>query len=162
MTNKTKIKNTFRQFSLTLMMFVLCSYTIFSQVTKQQLDNFFKNNQVKELEQTFFNLHIQTKTEFSKFQDNDTLTRINEIFNLILPNRQKSETVDYFFLQPNFPKTFIDNNELTFTNNFLASTKIENHRPIIYDSQTISEILKFIGTNPYDNPIVIEYLKEKE
>ena len=162
MPERKKYKDAFRQFTMTFLMLVFCSFTVFSQVTKQQLDNFYKNNQTKELEQVFINLYNQTKTEFPKLSDNDTLTRINDIFNLILPDRQKRETVEYFFLQPNFPKTFIDSKELTFTDNFLASTTTENHRPIIYNSKTISEILKFIGSNPYDNPLVKEYLKEKE
>lgn len=162
MTDNKKHKVAFRQFTMTFLMLAFCSVTVFSQVNKQQLDNFYKNNQEKELEQIFISLYNQTKTEFYKLSDNDTLTRINEIINLILPERQKSETLGYFFLQPNFPKTFIDNKELTFTGNFLASTTTENIRPIIYNSQTISEILKFIGSNPYDNPTVKEYLKNKK
>jgi hypothetical protein len=162
MTDNKKHKEAFRQFTMTFLMLAFCSFTVFSQVTKQQLDNFYKNNQEKELEQTFISLYNQTKTEFHKLSDNDTLSRINEIFNLVLPDRQKSETLKYFFLQPNFPKTFIDNKELTFTGNFISSTTIENLRPILYNSQTISEMLKFIGSNPYDNPTVKEYFKEKE
>jgi hypothetical protein len=161
MTINKKHKQEIRQLIMTICL-AFSGLTVFSQVTSQQLDKLYQNNQQKEVELIFLNLYNHAQTEFSKLSDNDTLTRINEIFNLILPDRQKSETIDYFFLQPNFPKTFIDNKELTFTDNFLASTTIENLRPIIYNSQTISEILKFIGSNPYDNPTVKEYLKDKE
>jgi len=58
--------------------------------------------------------------------------------------------------------TFIDNKELTFICNFICSATVENLKPITYDFQTINEILKFIGSNPYDNQIVKEYLKDKK
>ncbi|HLP93668.1 MAG TPA: hypothetical protein VK168_06505 [Saprospiraceae bacterium] len=162
MTNKAKHKDAFRKCTITFLMLVLGSCAVLSQVTKQQLDNFYKNNNLKELEQTFFNLHHQTTTAFSKLSDNDTLNRINEIFNLILPDKEKFEPVAYFFLQPYYPRTFIDDKEYTFTSQFLASTKIENLKPIQYDYQTISELLKFIGSYPDNNPVVKKYLKNKK
>ena len=157
-----KNKGAFRKYTMTILVLLFFSLTVFSQVTKKQLDEFYKNDQTKKLEQVFINLDNQNKNEFSKLSENDTLMKINNIFNVILPDRQKSEKVDYFFLQSNFPKTFIDNKELKFTSNFIASITIKNHKPILYDGQTISEILKFIGSNPYDNLIVKEYLKDKE
>jgi hypothetical protein len=156
-----KHKEAYRKFTMTFLMLTFFSLTVFSQVTKKQLDKFYKNNQTKKLEQVFIDLDNQNKDEFSKLSDNDTLKKTNDIFNVILPGRQKSEIVDYFFLQSNFPKTFIGDKELKYTGNYLASITIENLRPILYDYQTISEILKFIGPNPCDNKIVKEYFNDK-
>ena len=157
-----KLKLEFRHITMTILLLTFSSLTVFPQVTKQQLDNFYVNNQLKELEQIFHTLYNQTQTEFSKLSDNDTLMRINGIFNVMLSDQQKSETVYYFFLQSTYPQTFIDTNELTFSSNFIVSSIIENHRPLLNDDQTISEILRFLGSNPYDNPTVLEYLKDKK
>ena len=155
-------KKTFKQFIIIFLLSTFFSLTVFSQVTTQQLDNFYKKNQKQELEQIFITFYNQAKTEFSKLSDNDTLKKINEIFNIILPEQQKSATAHYFFLQSFFPRTFIGTKELLFKRNFIASTTIENLRPIRYDYQTINEILKFIGANPYDNPTVNKYVEDKE
>lgn len=162
MIDNNKNKDAFRKFTITFLMLAFSSFTVYSQVTKKQFEEFYKKNQQKDLEHTFNNMHNQTKCEFYRLSVNDTLKKINEIFNLILPERQKSETIEYFFLQSNFPKTFINNKELTFTGNFIASTTIKNFRPIIYDSHTINEILEFIGSDPYNNPIVKDYMRDKE
>ncbi len=151
----------FRQLIMTIC-FLLFGLTVFSQVTSQQLDNYYKNNQTAELEKIFFSYYEKTQADFTKSVENDTLKKISDLFNLILPDRQRHETTIYFFLQPYFPKTFIDNKELTFTNKFIASTTLKNLRPILYNSQAIYEILKFIGSSPYENPTVKEYLKDKE
>lgn len=158
--NKT-FKQAFRHVTLTFLMLSFFSLTVLSQVTKQQLDNFYQNNQQTELEQIFHRLHKQSQSEVSKLSNNDTLKRISNLFILVLPNRQKHEPTLYYFLQPNFPKTYVNDKELTLTGNFIAPTTFDNLKPIIYDSQTVNEILKFIGSNPYDHPTVKEYLKDK-
>lgn len=161
MTTGEQHKLNFRQLTMTIC-FLLFGLTVFSQVTSQQLDKYYQNNQTAELEKIFFSFYEKTQANFIESVDNDTLKKISDLFNLILPDRQRHETTIYFFLQPYFPKTFIDNIELTFTNKFIASTTLKNLRPILYDSQTIYEILKFIGSSPYENPTVKEYLKDKE
>ena len=161
MTKGEPHKQNFQRLTMTIC-FLLFGSTVFSQVTSQQLDKYYQNNQTAELEKIFFSLNEKTQANFTKSVDNDTLQKISDLFNLILPDRQRHETTIYFFLQSHFPETFIDNKELTFTNKFIASTTLKNLRPILYDYQTIYEILKFIGTSPYDNPTVKEYLKDKE
>lgn len=142
-------------------MLILCSINVFPQVTKSQLDKFYKKNQTKELEFTFFNFYNQANTEAFKLSGNDTLTKVSEIFNLIIPTVEKSEPLVYFYLPSYYPRIFIDNKEVTFTGNFLTTTKSDNFRPILYDYQTIKELLAFIGPNPYQNKIVVDYMKNK-
>jgi hypothetical protein len=162
MTFDNKHVRAFRQIGMTILLLAFTSLTVLSQVTKQQLDDLYKNNQEKELEQIFINLYQQTQTDFYKLSSNDTLKKINDIFNLILPEIQNTEDKRYFFLQSYFPKTFIDKNKLTFPNDFNAKSTCANLKPIRYDGQTINAILNFIGSHPYDNPTVKEYVKDKE
>lgn len=156
-----KIESSIRPFTITFLMLTLCSINVFSQVTKSQLDKFYKKNQTKELEFTFFNFYNQAKTEAFKLSGNDTLTKVSEIFNLIIPDVEKSEPLAYFYLPSYYPRIFIDNKEVTFTGNFLTKTKSDNFRPILYDYQTIKELLAFIGPSPYQNKIVVDYMKNK-
>ncbi|HMS67497.1 MAG TPA: hypothetical protein PKD18_05150 [Saprospiraceae bacterium] len=162
MIKSKKHKATFPHLTLTFLMFAFCGITGFSQVTKKQLDNFYETNQIKELEQTFSYLHDQTKAEFVKWTNNDTLSKINELFNMIIPDKANSENVNYFFLQPYFPSIFIDKERWAFNGNFLASTKSEQLKPITYDPTLRTVILEFIGPDPYETPLVKNYLKDKD
>ncbi len=56
-----KDKDSFQRFTMIFWMLILCNFTVFSQVTKQQLDSCYKNNQEKVLEQTFVNTYDTEK-----------------------------------------------------------------------------------------------------
>ncbi|MBK8390879.1 MAG: hypothetical protein IPL23_17035 [Saprospiraceae bacterium] len=162
MIKSKKHKDAFLHLTLTFLMFALSGISGFSQVTKKQLDNYYETNQIKELEQTFSYLHDQTKAEFVKWTKNDTLAKINELFNMIIPDKGNSENVSYFFLQPYFPNIFIDKKRWVFNENFLASTKGPQLKPITYDPTLRTEILEFIGPDPYEIPLVRNYQKDKD
>ena len=162
MIKSKKHKDTFPHLTLTFLMFALSGISGFSQVTKKQLDNYYKTNQIKEPEQTFSYLHDQTKAEFVKWTNNDTLSKINELFNMIIPDKTNSENVNYFFLQPYFPSIFIEKERWVFKGDFLASTKSEQLKPITYDPTLRTVILEFIGPDPYETPLVRNYLKDKD
>ncbi|HPN69763.1 MAG TPA: hypothetical protein PLZ32_09595 [Saprospiraceae bacterium] len=155
-------KDTFLHPTLTFLMFAFCGVTGFSQVTKQQLDNYYETNQIKELEQTFSYLHNKTKAEFVNRTKNDTLSKINELFNMIIPDKGNSENVNYFFLQQYFPSIFIDKKRWVFKGDFIASTNSELLKPILFDPTLRTEILEFIGPDPYETALVKNYLKDKD
>jgi hypothetical protein len=81
---------------LTGFLLVLSQKSVFSQLSLKQLDKIYRKNQVEEFEKILSNLHNETIMQWASISNNDTLIKINDLFNTILPERNKNELKKFF------------------------------------------------------------------
>ena len=144
-----KSKMNFIVFFIGFVVSMTFSLTTNAQLTVKTLNKCYKNNSKAELRQVFANIHNQGIEEFSTL-NNDTLKLISDLFNTVFSNSHYKSTARYFFLQATIPYVKIGKTGIPFTSKFISLTKSENAKSLQNDSQSISEILSFIGQSPYD------------
>ncbi len=127
--------------------FCLSCLTFNAQITTEQLKIFYKKDQGKELENVFLNLYNQSYTNYNDNKENDTLKIINELFNYVISDIKNNPKVNYFFLQPNYPRVMINDTVYNMPTHFTVSTN-SNLRPIQHNYQIMQAIRDFIGDYP--------------
>jgi hypothetical protein len=127
--------------------FCLSCLTINAQITTEQLKLFFKKDQGKELENVVLNLYNQSQTNYNNTKENDTLKKINELFNFVISDINNNQKLKYFFTQPNYPRVMINDTAYKMPTHFTASTN-SHLRPIQHNFQMMQAMREFIGDYP--------------